>query len=60
MQKIFTFDPIINQLIRPTKFTYSISDLGPSVFTISETIYERDDFTVFNSSKNKLSASLFK
>ena len=60
MQKIFSFDAIVNQLIRPVKFTYAISDLGYSIFTLHENTFERHDFTVLNSAKNKLHASLFK
>ena len=60
MQNIFSFDAIVNQLIRPVKFTYSLSDLGSSIFTLQENIYERHDFTVFNANHNKLHASIFK
>ena len=35
MKKIFAFDAVIEQLIRPVRFTYSIADLGPAIFAIN-------------------------
>lgn len=32
MQKLINMDSLIDYLVRPPKFTYSLQDLGPSIF----------------------------
>ena len=46
MDSIIDIDALTDHLVRPPKFTYSISDLGDSIFELDGNIYERIDFMV--------------
>lgn len=35
MRNFMNFNGITDHLIRPPKFTYSIADLGPSIFNLN-------------------------
>ena len=46
MSSLINVDSLTDQLIRPPKFTYSLADLGDSIFYLDGRLYERLDFYV--------------
>ena len=48
MNSLVDIDGLTDHLVRPPKFTYSLSDLGDSVFELDGIIYERLDFLVYS------------
>jgi len=39
MQNLINLNTLTDHLIRPPKFTYSLTDLGPSIFEINNIIH---------------------
>ena len=63
MDSIIDINALTDHLVRPPKFTYSISDLGDSIFELDGNIYERIDFTVDSmdgGQKIRLNASIWR
>ena len=59
MDKIVDVEQVSNLLIRPPRFTYSLSDMGPNVININGTLTRRFDFNVKNPTDQTLSCSLY-
>lgn len=59
MNKIVDIEQVSNLLIRPPRFTYTLSDMGPNVVAINGTLTRRFDFNVTNQSDQTLSCSLY-
>lgn len=60
MRNLVSMNALADHLIRPPKFTYSLNDLGPSIFDHNSQVYERIDFSVPTNNDNKIQASLWK
>lgn len=39
MRNFMNFNNLTDHLIRPPKFTYSLTDLGPSLFDLNNIVY---------------------
>jgi hypothetical protein len=60
MLNLLNVDTLVNHLLRPPKFTYSIVDLGSCIFDHNNIVYERIDFHVQNRDNTKIQASLWR
>ena len=60
MQNLINVTALTDHLIRPPKFTYSLNDLGPSIFDQNSIVYERVDFCVQGKDQNKIQASIWR
>lgn len=60
MQNLINVNALIDHLIRPPKFTYSLNDLGPSIFDQNNIVYERVDFCVQGKDQKKIQASIWR
>jgi hypothetical protein len=60
MHNLINLNTLTDHLIRPPKFTYSLNDLGPSIFDINNIIHERIDCSVTSENNKKLQVSIWK
>ncbi len=59
MEKLVDIEQVSNLLIRPPRFTYSMTDLGPNIVTLNGFLIRRLDFIVKNPSNQTLQCSLY-